>query len=447
MNTTEQEAQLQSLPRPQPGATENHQSGITDPQWPIETPEGIEDETLYDDYRGRIDKQDHMTLLMANIHARDRTELIALLKTITEVSKENMEKEASLGHLRPLDHLDVPKSYRVTVTVGFGATLFCDKTGFDRYGISARKPLDLKVMPRFPKDHEDFCPEREASDLVFLIASDHQYVNVAIARYFTEHFNRRFREKNPDFFGGEADERNVMDVGRMEHGFGRPDKREFLRFDDGIDNLRPGEGEEMDHLVYVDFANHEPDWCVGGTYMVYRKIRENLPNWEFEMARAHAGKSLETLQEEAIGRKKKDGAPLSRECAGLDGMTPVYPDHTDPADGPLNAHIRKVQPRREVTDLFGIHDLERRFLRRPYPYFEGVGDGRGKTGLQFIAFMESIQKQFEHVTNMWQMNPDFPVAGTGIDALYAHNILSTVGGGYFFCPPDGTEFLGSGLFD
>ena len=31
---------------------------------------------------------------------------------------------------------------------------------------------------------------------------------------------------------------------------------------------------------------------------------------------------------------------------------------------------------------------------------------------------------------MWQMNPDFPVKGTGIDALYAHKILSTIYGGY-----------------
>jgi hypothetical protein len=33
---------------------------------------------------------------------------------------------------------------------------------------------------------------------------------------------------------------------------------------------------------------------------------------------------------------------------------------------------------------------------------------------------------------MWQMNPDFPVKGTGIDALYAHRILSTIYGGYYF---------------
>ena len=48
------------------------------------------------------------------------------------------------------------------------------------------------------------------------------------------------------------------------------------------------------------------------------------------------------------------------------------------------------------------------------------------------------------------MNPDFPVKGTGIDALFANGILSTIDGGYYFCPPgvhDSEDFLGSGLFD
>lgn len=132
-------------------------------------------------------------------------------------------------------------------------------------------------------------------------------------------------------------------------------------------------------------------------------------------------------------------------------MEPVFPDPTDPADGPLDAHIRKVQPRRPGTDLFGINDGERRFLRRPYPFVESLdGEGRFTNGLLFLAFMKSIQQQFEHVTNMWQMNPDFPVPGTGIDALFARGVLSTLDGGYYFCPPaprDEKDFLGSGIFE
>jgi hypothetical protein len=61
--------------------------------------------------------------------------------------------------------------------------------------------------------------------------------------------------------------------------------------------------------------------------------------------------------------------------------------------------------------------------------------GQAINGLHFVAFMKCIQQQFEHVVNMWQMNPDFPVPGSGVDALYAKGILSTIDGGYYFCPP------------
>ena len=75
--------------------------------------------------------------------------------------------------------------------------------------------------------------------------------------------------------------------------------------------------------------------------------------------------------------------------------------------------------------------------------------------LHFLAFMRSIQVQFEHVTNMWQMNPDFPIPGIGIDALYAKNVLSTIDGGYYFCPPapindaadyKDRDFIGAAMF-
>jgi deferrochelatase/peroxidase EfeB len=90
-------------------------------------------------------------------------------------------------------------------------------------------------------------------------------------------------------------------------------------------------------------------------------------------------------------------------------------------------------------------------LRQPYSnYIDGVDeDGEIRSGLNFIACMRNIREQFEYVATMGQMNVDFPVKGTGIDALYAHKILSTIYGGYYFCPPaprDERDFIGSALF-
>jgi len=421
-----------TLPKPLPFFDPPYQSGISDPHYPLLPPPELENSESYNLYKGLVDIQNDLVLIRANVFTRDAKELQLVLRILSRYAHEAMEKEPSRKHLRPLEFGHVPKSYRVTVTIGFGATLFIDRLGYDRFGLSFRKPKNLKIVPSFPGD--EFNPAESATDLIISVASDHPYVNVAIARYIAEYINKTFCKEN-----GEPATRTVFKVVDIQQGFSRPDQREFLRFNDGIDNVRVG--IDLEKLVFVDETCGEPAWCIGGSYMVYRKIRELMPVWE--------AFSTEE-QEHSIGREKETGKPLSRSSEGIDNLTPVYPDHTDPADGPLNAHIRKVQPRRSKPDLFGVSDLERRFLRRGYPFFEGVDDeGKAINGLHFVAYMKSIQQQFEHVTNMWQMNPNFPTKGTGIDALYAKGVLKTIDGGYYFCPPapkDKDDFIGSQLF-
>ncbi|MEY2927734.1 MAG: hypothetical protein RL367_2211 [Pseudomonadota bacterium] len=422
------------LPLPDPLYAGPYQNGITDPIWPEAYHGPVDLKANYaSDYAGRTARQNNLTLIRANILSSDRSELAQVLKLLTRFAIEEMEQKPSIRHVPVLE--PIPESYRVTMTLGFGSTLFVDKNGTDRFGLRARKPKWLKPMPGFPGDATDFDPAASATDFIFAVSSDHPYVNVATTRFFVEFFNEKYRKE----YGSVA---TALEFVSIEQGFARKDKREFLKFDDGIDNIHMGK-DDLIRLVYVDETDTEPDWCVNGTYMVYRKIRENMPRWE-AMALVE--------QEGNIGRNKETGKPLSRQCSGADGLTPVYPDPTDARDGPLNAHIRKVQPRRSKADLFGIPDLERRFLRRPYPFFDGVEKGSGHTvnGLQFVAFMKSIQQQFEHVVNMWQMNPDFPVPDAGIDALFANQILSTLDGGYYFCPPGlqhKGDYFGSGLFE
>lgn len=406
-----------------------HQTGITDPAWPVDVPDGVTDEE-YERYRGAIDRQGFVTIMTADLKASSKAELEELLRKLTDFTYFEMHRKPSERRMRPLDPQRLPKSYRLTITVGFGASLFLTEQGDDRFGIHHLKPSSLKRMPSFPGDAPDFSPAQTASDLVFVVASDHPYVNIHVARRLTKHIDPRITVKH------------------LEQAFSRPDLLEFLGFEDGTDNIRNWPQADMDRLVYVTDKEDEPEWCVGGSYLVYRKIRERLPVWE--NLDAHKNEMIKK-QEAIIGREKESGLPLSHHRDPANPRTPVYPDPTDASDGPLSAHIRKVQPRRPYPDIFGVDDLDRRFLRRPYSnYIDGVDeDGEIRTGLNFIAFMRSIREQFEYVATMWQMNPDFPVKGTGIDALYAHNILSTIYGGYYFCPPaprDKDDFIGSGLF-
>lgn len=439
---TDTAPKLIERPLPCPLYERRFQSGITDPLWPSNCEEVLGSDVeqsvrdrYADEYAGRLARQDFLTILRADILSADRGELRDILKLLTRFIVEEIERGPSNEHVAVLE--TVPGSYRVTVTLGIGATLFVDRNGEDRFGLRARRPRCLKPMPSFPGDHGTLDGDKSASDLIIAIASDHPYVNTAVARFFGEFFNPRFSEAHHK----DGERRPVLRFRTVEQGFGRKDKREFLRFDDGIQNLQMSL-EDLERLVYAEPVDGEPDWCVGGSYMVYRKVREDMPTWEA---------IAQDEQERMIGRRKDSGLPLSRQSSGTGGFTPVFAHPADDLDGPFNAHIRKVQPRRNRPDLFGLDDLERQFLRRPYPFFEGFDDeGRSINGLHFVAFMKNIQQQFEHVVNMWQMNPDFPAPGTGPDVLFARGILSTVDGGYYFCPPglkDETDYFASGLLE
>lgn len=422
-----------SIQHPLPIVEPPYQSGITDPRFPLLPPNlALDQDEGYNLYKGLVDKQGYLTIVKADIFAKDREELEALLWMISDFAQEEMKKRPSTAHMMPLDSARVPNSWRVTITIAFGQTLFTDRLGNDRYGLSFNQPRFLKLIPNFPGD--EFDPKDSVADILLLIASDHPYVNVAATRYYAEYLNKKFLEKQ-----GITAQRMVFRIRDVQQGFGRPDTREFLRFNDGIDNLRAN--IDLERLVFVDEHCQEPEWCIGGSYLVYKKIREMMPVWEA---------FSKMKQQDIIGREKDTGKPLSRQTEVINNLAPVYPDPKDARDGALNAHIRKVQPRRPEPDLFGVPDLDRRFLRRSYPFFDGIdAAGNSINGLHFIAYMKSIQQQFEHVTNMWQMNPDFPVAGTGIDAMYANRVLKSLDGGYYFCPPapkDANDFVGSGLF-
>lgn len=423
---------FQAISRPLPDSTTPYQSGIADPRFPLLPPKDLENDQDYELYKGLVDKQHYVALLKANVAVETKGELKTLFQLLSDMAYEQMEKKPSVNFVMAFDKARIPESWRVTITFAYGYSLFVDAQGNDRFDLGFRKPKNLRLIPTFPGD--EYVPANAITDLLIVVASDHPYVNVAAARYFAEYVNKLYAKRT-----GSAEVKNVFVVKSVEQGFGRPDTREFLRFNDGIDNLRAN--IDLEKLVFVDEHCGEPAWCIGGSYLVYKKIREMMPVWEA---------FSQPEQEGIIGREKETSLPLSRQKEGVQNLTPVYPDHKDAKDGPLNAHIRKVQPRRSSPDLFGMNDLDRRFLRRPYPFFDGVDElGNSVNGLHFLAFMKSIQHQFEHVTNMWQMNPDFPVKGTGIDALYAKHVLKGINGGYYFCPParnDAADFIGSGLF-
>ncbi|GAA3499105.1 hypothetical protein GCM10019016_062080 [Streptomyces prasinosporus] len=101
---------------------------------------------------------------------------------------------------------------------------------------------------------------------------------------------------------------------------------------DGTRNPKPSESD-FDRRIFVP-EKGEPAWMANGSYVVVRRIRMLLDDWE--------RLPLEE-QENVIGRRKSDGAPLS----GGTETSEMDLEKTD-AEGnlvvPFNAHARITRP-------------------------------------------------------------------------------------------------------
>ncbi len=167
-----------------------------------------------------------------------------------------------------------------------------------------------------------------------------------------------------------------------------------------------------------------------GTYMVWRELRQDVSAfWRFVAQHAEdEAKQRRRLAAKLVGRWPS-GAPLS--------LAPVEDDprladandfgflETDP-DGfhaPLGCHLRRSNPRdwslgadaRESLLVANRH----RIIRRGRPYGEPLAcdldpelmlraaPAEGERGLQFLAFMANIERQFEFIQHSWFNNPKF----------------------------------------
>ena len=392
---------MSKTPLPRPDYRGPHQPGITDPIWPAETPAGVDRKTYDMLYAGQLERQRHLHVVTADVAVHGRGELAELLAALTRFARHQMAKQPPVDSRRPYD---APiETNRVTVTIGFGATLFTTVAGDDRFRLAALRPRSLKVMPKVEGD-EGFNPRDHAADLVILIASDDYYVNEYI-------FGRLFYGSvNPG-----------LRVRAVERGYARPDSREPSGFEDGITNPREVPGPSSMHgFVYVQPSDGEPDWCVGGTYLAYRKIRRRMKGF-FQLS--------PDAQEAVFGVEKKTGTRLETPAA--------------------HSHVAKINPRRpNHFDLFGMDDLERRFLRRPYFFDDGLDIAVDELrGLHHLSFARDLAAQYEWPVLMWQTNTDFPTPGAGRDALYGPGGAANIGGGYFFMPRAAGDdaYLGEGL--
>jgi len=196
-----------------------------------------------------------------------------------------------------------------------------------------------------------------------------------------------------------------------------------------------------------DSANQPkgPIWARDGSLMVYRRLRQSTDEfWRFveDTSKALAKKYPKSAPDKQrfsallVGRWAS-GTPVTRspdKDVGITGdaqnyfaydnaPTPALPGDSaanmaDP-DGlscPLGAHIRKVNPRDQATDLgFAERTPPRSILRRGITYSAKSDD----KGLLFVCYQSSIVDQFEFLMNRWVNKPNAPRDHAGHDPILA----------------------------
>nr|WP_260463358.1 iron uptake transporter deferrochelatase/peroxidase subunit [Streptomyces sp. TRM72054] len=285
-----------------------------------------------------------------------RKEAAALLRRWSETARRLMAGEPARDGDTDVARDAGPSS--LTITFGFGHSFF------GRTGLEKQRPVALDPLPAFSSDQLDRT--RSDGDLWVQIGANDALVafhalraiqkdagSAARVRWQMNGFNR-----SPGATAHPMTARNLM--GQI----------------DGTRNPKPTE-PDFDRRIFVpESGAADPAWMAGGSYAVVRRIRMLLDDWE--------QLSL-TEQEDVIGRRKSDGAPLS----GGTETTEMDLEKTD-AEGnlvvPINAHARISRP-----DQNGGAAM----LRRPFSYHDGFdGDGVPDAGLLFICWQADPLRGF-----------------------------------------------------
>ncbi len=348
--------------------------------------------------------------------AATRDDLIALLQDWT-LAAERMTQGQGAGPTGPLSGpYDAPPDDTgeaigldpagLTITFGFGPTLFTSAAGKDRFGLAARQPAALRRLPHFPADNLN--PALSDGDLCVQACSQDPQVAVHAIRNLTR-----------IAFGRAALRWSQLGFGRTSStSDAQVTPRNLFGFKDGTMGLRGEDTAAIDEHVWVRPGNDRTTWLTGGSYLVARKIAMRVETWDRSSLRE---------QETIVGRTKAEGAPLSG------GTEFDQPDFALAGRGnrPL------VDPDSHVALAHPTHNNGVKLLRRGYNYVDGNDSlGRLSAGLFFVAFVTDPRTHYIPMQTKLSAS----------DLMMEY--LQHIGSGLWAVPPGvgPGEFVGEALF-
>lgn len=332
-------------------------------------------------------QQEHLHIVAFTVLTDDRDELREMLSTWTVMAERmthggqtteggaladtDADTASDPDHVLNLVPEDTGEALdlapgNLTVTVGFGPSLFDD-----RFGLADRKPKELEPLPKFPGDQlkDALCD----GDIVVQACADDPQVAVHAVRNLTR--------------AGSG----VVAVKWSQLGYGAASKttkeedtpRNLFGFKDGTRNITADETADIDSMVWVpaDRADSAgPDnWMAGGSYMCVRRIRMLLEVWD---------RQILDDQQHTFARYKGSGAPIGTDDENADVPFDLYLGTGGPAI-PQDSHVFLAHP--DQND-------GQRMLRRAYNFIEGTDSmGHLSAGLFFIAYVSAPSVNFTPV--------------------------------------------------
>jgi dye decolorizing peroxidase len=282
---------------------------------------------------------------------------------------------------------------RLTVTFGFGPGLF------DAAGRAADCPAVVRELPAFPNDRLD--PRWSGGDLLLQVCSDDPVpLSYAVRRLV-------------------RDARSIASVRWTQRGF-NPARgsepagttpRNLFGQRDGTGN--PAPGAELAEAVWV---RDGPEWLMGGSMLVLRRIRMDLETWD-DFGRD--GKEM------AVARRLDTGAPVTGGTEFDEVDTRMVDERGFPVVA-ANAHVVLATDRTPAE----------RMLRRGYSYDDGpTADGVPDAGQLFAAYQADAATAF------------VPVQARLPESDVMNLWISHVGSAAFVVPPGCAEgeFVGQSL--